>query len=130
MKHFVIHNAAGEILRAGICQDETFELQAQGPDEFVIEAQADVEVDSVDTETGEIVLGGKPPPPVDMDYRTARLQAYPGINEQLDMLWHAMDDDVLPKVEPFYGRIKAVKDAYPKDNSVVPGSVLIYGVET
>lgn len=129
MKHFVIHNAAGEILRAGICQDETFALQAQGPDEFVIEAQADVEVDSVDTETGEIVLGGKPPPPVDMDYRKARESLYPPMSEQLDMLWHAMDDHHLPRVEPFYSRIKAVKDAYPKDNSVVPGSAVIYTVE-
>lgn len=129
MKHFVIHNAAGEILRTGICQDETFELQVQGPDEFVIEAQADVEIDSVDPATGQIVPGGRPPPPVDMDYRKARLEAYPGVNEQLDMLWHAMDNDVLPKVEPFYSRLKAVKDAYPKDNSVVPGSVIVYTVE-
>jgi hypothetical protein len=45
------------------------------------------------------------------------------------MLWHAMDDHHLPRVEPFYSRIKAVKDAYPKDNSVVPGSVVIYTVE-
>lgn len=129
MKHFVIHNAAGEILRAGICQDETFELQAQGPDEFVIEAQADVETDSVDPATSQIVLGGRPPPPVDMDYRKARLDAYPGVNEQLDMLWHAMDGFHMPRVEPFYSRLKAVKDAYPKDNSVVPGSVVIYTAE-
>jgi hypothetical protein len=126
MKHFVIYNAAGEILRAGICQDETFEIQVHGPDEFVIEAQADPDADTVNVDTKQVVVGGRPPPPVDMDYRTARLRSYPGVNEQLDMLWHAMDDGVLPKVEPFYSHIKAVKDAYPKDNSVVPGSVVIY----
>jgi hypothetical protein len=129
MKHFVIHNAAGEILRAGICQDETFELQAQGPDEFVIETQADVETDAVNPQTREIVKGGRPPEPIDMDYRKARLGAYPGVNEQLDMLWHAMDEFHMPRVEPFYSRLKVVKEAYPKDNSVVPGSVVIYGVE-
>ena len=45
------------------------------------------------------------------------------------MLWHAMDRQEIARAEPFYSRLKAVKDAYPKDNSVVPGSVLIYGVE-
>jgi len=129
MKHFVIHNAAGEILRSGICQNETFDLQANGPDEFVIEAQADPETDAVDPATGEVVVSGKPPPPIDMDYRKARLDAYPGINEQLDMLWHAMDRNEMVKAEPFYSRIKAVKDSYPKDNSVAPGSVIIYQME-
>ncbi len=129
MKHFVIHNAAGEILRTGVCQDETFEAQAIGADEFVIEAQADAEADSVNPATGQIVTGGRPPPPVDMDYRKARVDAYPGVREQLDMLWHAMDQFHMPRVEPFYSRIKAVKEAYPKDNSVVPGSVIVYTAE-
>lgn len=129
MKHFLIHNAAGEILRAGICQDEVFDHQVSGPDEFIIEAQADPETDAVNPSTGAVVAGGRPPPPVDMDYRKARLQAYPGVNEQLDMLWHAMDQFHMPRVEPFYSRIAAVKAAYPKDNSVVPGSVIVYQAE-
>jgi hypothetical protein len=129
MKHFVVHNAAGEILRAGVCQDEVLEFQATGPDEFVIEAEADVETDSVDTATGQVIAGGRPPPPVNMDYRKARVDAYPNVREQLDMLWHAMDSYHMPRVEPFYSRIKAVKEAYPKDNSVVPGSVVVYSVE-
>ena len=31
-----------------------------------------------------------------------------------DMLWHAMDDGLIPKIEPLYSEIKAVKDKYPK----------------
>jgi hypothetical protein len=129
MKHFVVHNAAGDIIRAGVCQDEMFQLQAWAQGEFVIEAQADVETDSVDPSTGRVVAGGRPPPPVDMDYRKARAAAYPALSEQMDMLWHAMDEFHMPRVEPFYSRIKAVKDAYPKDSSVVPGSVIIYPAE-
>lgn len=129
MKHFVVYNAAGEILRTGICQDETFEAQAVGPDEFVIESQADVEIDSVDPATGQVVAGGRPAAPVDMDYRKARLASYPSVNEQMDMLWHAMNDNVLPRAEPFYSRLLAVKQAYPKDDSVTPGSVIVYTVE-
>lgn len=44
----------------------------------------------------------------------ARRRAYPPLGDQMDMLWHAMDDNVMPRVEPFYSQIKAVKDANPK----------------
>lgn len=43
-----------------------------------------------------------------------RVVAYPPIGDQLDMFWHAMNDGVIPKIEPFYSDIKAVKDKYPK----------------
>lgn len=43
-----------------------------------------------------------------------RAAAYPPIADQLDMLWHAMNDGTLPMVESFYNQIKAVKDAIPK----------------
>lgn len=128
MKHYTVYNAVGEILRAGQVPDEAFELQ-RGPDEFILEAQSDPESDRVDVERGVVLAGARPPDPIDMDYRRARLDAYPSVNEQLDMLWHAMDRGEIAQAEPFYMRIKAIKQAYPKDNSVVPGSVLIYGVE-
>jgi hypothetical protein len=47
-------------------------------------------------------------------YRRDRKKQYPSVNEQLDMLWHAMDDGALPRVDSFYDAIKAVKDANPK----------------
>ena len=47
-------------------------------------------------------------------YTVKRVAEYPAIGDQLDALWHAMDDGVLPKVEPFYGDIAAVKAAHPK----------------
>lgn len=43
-----------------------------------------------------------------------RKAEYPDITEQLDALWHAMDQGVIPKVEPMYSSIKEVKDRYPK----------------
>lgn len=51
--------------------------------------------------------------------RLAAIQAkrkaeYPGIADQLDMLWHAMDDGTIPRIEPMYSQIKAVKDGNPK----------------
>jgi hypothetical protein len=43
-----------------------------------------------------------------------RRSEYPDIAEQLDMLWHAMDDGTIPRIEPMYSQIKAVKDGNPK----------------
>lgn len=48
------------------------------------------------------------------DYRKLRAAEYPKVGDQLDMLWHAMDDGVIPKIEPMYSEIKAVKDKYQK----------------
>jgi hypothetical protein len=47
-------------------------------------------------------------------YSLLRAMAYPSANEQLDMLWHAMNSGMVPTSEPFYTRIKAVKDSIPK----------------
>jgi hypothetical protein len=127
MRHFIIFNAAGDILRAGQTPDEAFDRQA-GPGEFITEGQCDVERDSVDPTTGTVIPGGRPVV-VDMDYRKARFMAYPPVEQQLDALWHAMDQGLLPKIEPMYSHLAAVKAAYPKDNSVEPGSVVIYPLE-
>ena len=47
-------------------------------------------------------------------YTNKRAAEYPPLGEQLDMLWHAMDEGALPKIEPFYTQIKEVKDKYSK----------------
>jgi len=39
---------------------------------------------------------------------------YPSIQEQLDMLYHAIDSNTLDKTSDFYTTLKAVKDAFPK----------------
>jgi hypothetical protein len=39
---------------------------------------------------------------------------YPDIGEQLDMLWHAIDDNTLDKTSDFYTALKSVKDKNPK----------------
>ena len=40
--------------------------------------------------------------------------SYPEIGEQLDMLWHAIDDGTLDKNSDFYKSLKKVKDDNPK----------------
>ena len=52
----------------------------------------------------------------DAAYQRKRIYEYPRVEEQLDMLWHAMYDCTLTKVDAFYDANKAVKDKYPKGN--------------
>lgn len=43
-----------------------------------------------------------------------RRAEYPSIEDQLDMIWHGMDEDSSKRIEPFYSVIKNIKDKYPK----------------
>ena len=48
-------------------------------------------------------------------YRNKRKANYPAIADQLDMLWHLMDDETLPgKGSDWYNTILDIKDKYPK----------------
>ena len=79
---------------------------------------------------GEIVWheGTTPIPVADIEAKMTELQAeydaneyqrervYPSIGDQLDMLWHSIDQNPKLKSEyfEFYEAIKAVKAKYPK----------------
>lgn len=47
-------------------------------------------------------------------YKSNREREYPSIGDQLDMLWHSMDNGEIPKSQAFFMALKAVKDKYPK----------------
>ena len=49
-----------------------------------------------------------------LSYDEQRKAEYPSIGDQLDMLWHAIDDGTLDKTSTFYTSLKATKDKYPK----------------
>ena len=49
-----------------------------------------------------------------VSYQDKRQTEYPSIGDQLDMLWHAIDDGTLDKTSTFYTSLKATKDKYPK----------------
>ena len=55
--------------------------------------------------------------PEQSNYAQQRRNAYPNIGDQLDMLWHSIDEDpqLKSKYFNFYEAIKAVKVKYPKD---------------
>lgn len=48
-------------------------------------------------------------------YKFDRTLQYPAITDQLDMLWHMMDDETIPgKGSDWYNSILAVKQQFPK----------------
>ena len=55
--------------------------------------------------------------PEQSQYAQQRRNAYPPIGDQLDMLWHSIDQDpqLKSKYFDFYEAIKAVKVKYPKN---------------
>ena len=55
--------------------------------------------------------------PEQSNYAQQRKNAYPEIGDQLDMLWHSIDQDpqLKSKYFDFYEAIKAVKVKYPKN---------------
>jgi len=47
-------------------------------------------------------------------YQRDRMQSYPSIGNQLDMLWHAMNNGEIPKANTFFDAIETVKTSFPK----------------
>ena len=54
--------------------------------------------------------------PIIKEYQTNRKNEYPEIGDQLDMLWHSIDQDAALKQKyfAFHQAILAVKSKYPK----------------
>lgn len=78
-----------------------------------IVSQANREHKDIKVENDTLVLVEREPPV--LGYKVLRAKEYPSIKDQLDMIWHAIDEDKLDKTSDFYLRLKAVKDEFPKD---------------
>ena len=106
-KNFVIYNASGEILRTGNCPASALQAQA-GAGEFMVEAVACCEKDAINPDTGDVIVGGRPPinTPANAPVPVKSLP----VDHQLDLLWQAMDSGTFPKAEPFYSAVKAQKE--------------------
>lgn len=110
LNYFVI-DAIGKVLKRGICHESTIQSQAgEGQAVIVGECPPNHDIDMV---TGEFVAR-ESPQPAEPTYREKRAENYPPIVDQLDALWHAMDDGLIPKAPAFFDAIAAVKQQYPK----------------
>ena len=96
----------------------------------ILEINPNAEVSVIDNDINQITWhnGTTPIPKADIEakineisiksnYTEQRRNAYPEIGDQLDMLWHSIDQDpqLKSKYFDFYEAIKAVKVKYPKN---------------
>ena len=95
---------------------------------FKINPNAEFTYRDNDIDTIQWLNGTTPIPKADIEakmneigtesnYAQQRKNAYPAIGDQLDMLWHSIDQDpqLKSKYFDFYEAIKAVKVKYPKN---------------
>ena len=62
----------------------------------------------------EIIVSANVKQSSDNNYVANRTNAYPDIGEQLDKLYHDIDNDKLNEDGEFFKALKAVKDDFPK----------------
>ena len=109
-------DASGIVVGSGVCMDGTFDMITPPPGGRLLrDILPPADKTKVWRWTGDRFVSAGSIVPV--SYAGQRRAAYPTTGDQLDMLWHAMNDGVLPKVEPFYSDIKAVKARFPKPSN-------------
>jgi len=60
------------------------------------------------------------PREIEWTYDISRLKEFPHFAEQLDALWHDIDNGTLDKTGAFYTLLKVTKDKYPKGSTRKP----------
>lgn len=91
------------------------ELYKENPQAYAdIVARANKEHKKIEVINDELALTEIEPS--EPSYKALRYKEYPRIQDQLDMLWHAIDNGNLDKTSDFYKTLKAVKDKYPKND--------------
>lgn len=89
--------------------------QFRDPDGESIHFIAPGQEDSIQPDWVEIEVPVGPAQIVDPPYFIKRMKEYPSIGDQLDLLWHAMDqEEIAGKGGVWYNTILEIKNKYPK----------------
>ena len=130
MPKYAIFNNNGDIDQ--VVQVDAHMIEAQlKPGQRFVESSTVQPQDRIDLDTLTVIMEPEvadevqqlPVLPVP-EYVEQRISLYPPIQEQLDMLWHAMNTDQIPKATQFFDRIAAVKAAVPVGVGAVPVTIL------
>jgi hypothetical protein len=122
-KNFTVFSKDGTFLRSGICLEDDF-LKQKNSNEILIEGCFnncfyDIKNKSVvkkpKIENKYQVWNKEEKKYVTKKYYTKRKLDYPLIEDQLDALWHGMDNGIIPIIPDFYYAIKEVKTKHPKE---------------
>ena len=92
---------------------ETLQWDESNTDTKPTKAELDAEISRLDAE--HLAKRYQRQRTNDVSERMSGIQtSYPKIGEQLDKLWHDIDEGKLDKTGEFYKYIKSVKDTFPK----------------
>jgi hypothetical protein len=120
MSKHAVYDADGVIQYTIHCPDDQ-DVNQVAPPGMSLYTGPTLPTDKIDPVTVTVIPNAVPPmviplpPPPDPAYVKSRRMAYPKIEQQLEWMWQAMDAGTLPKIEPWYGQIAAVKAKFPKE---------------
>ena len=109
---------ANGVVDVDFTTDVLLQNDSDGKGDYIKEWNLDIAKptqEQLDALKAEIVeMANEPEQP---DYAQARKNSYPEIGDQLDMLWHSIDQNPALKSQyfEFYEAIKAVKVKHPKN---------------
>jgi 4-hydroxyphenylpyruvate dioxygenase-like putative hemolysin len=116
MTPYVITDSGNRIVASGIVQSQNTAL-VEVPEGCRIHFGITAALGS----TKQMLVDGQvvdtQEPIFEATYQTKRMSDYPSVGEQMDMLWHAMNNGDMAKIEPFYSEILAVKQRFPKPSN-------------
>lgn len=116
MTPYVIVNSDNVVVASGVVQDGNIDL-VEVPQGCALHTGISATIGM----TKQVLVNGAvvdtQEPLIPVTYQRQRMTAYPSTGDQMDMLWHAMHRGDMPKVEPFYSQILAVKQQYPKPSN-------------
>lgn len=116
MTPYVITDFNGLVLASGVVQSANVEqIEVPKGCRLHLGVTATIGATKLVLVDGEVIDTKEPI--VRATYQTQRRSDYPSLGSQMDMLWHAMNNGDMPKVEPFYSEILAVKQRYPKPSN-------------
>lgn len=83
--------------------------------QYLLDNQSDTHCIGVKDDKVTLLERVKTQEEIDNEYKVKRKAKYPSIPDQLDMLWHLMDNEEIPgKGTDWYNTISDVKTKYPK----------------
>lgn len=123
MASFFLHDNTGNIVSSGSAPDDEVHLQPV-PTGLTLKMGEAEPGDKMNLVSEEVIKQEVPVPQEIPEYVLNRFQAYPSIQEQLDMLYRGMKSGEIPSCGEFVTHIDAVKTTFPKTGPA--GAAVVY----
>lgn len=116
MKKYIVVNQSNEVIGSGMCSEETFALFKSTDEKRYIEVEetpSDLDKKWL-FNNGKLIDAG---PRIKRTYAVQRMETYPTVGEQLDVLWKILEPMAKehPEGKKMLDLIQGIKQKYPKE---------------